>query len=295
LIVASPAAHLAAFAGAPPTVPDPPNDRMGLDAPALAVDRFSDLAARRLRRSALPSLPGPDAPVDLDAPVFLRPIEGSDGVRRYCYDLDLRPAEPGRFYVFYDALGSYVLTQFPVVDRVPGDPAYSDLWDVWKVTIPPGFPGDNRIRDIATLEALLRDPASGFTVKRTGSLLNAPIVPEGSRASMKADNRDGEAALMHAWYRGKRAAYFYFEQYLTSEGRAPVSEMRLRQPVDPVSAPVSERPGGLPVVTAMPGLPAYSPLVRLVLPNGKRLYDEPLNCPVVGRPGPPAERASSQR
>src|SRR5262249_8336233 len=160
------------------------------------------------------NLPAPGAPIDLDTAPFLRSIEGPDGVRRQCYDLDLRPAVPARVYVFYDPLGNGILSQFPVIDKVPGDPGYSDILDICKVTIPAGFPGEHRIRDLATVEALLRDPRSGFKVTRTGSLLNAPIVPEGSRASMKADNRDGEAALMTVWYRGKRARYLYFEQYL---------------------------------------------------------------------------------
>ncbi|HZE88749.1 MAG TPA: hypothetical protein VE404_04330, partial [Verrucomicrobiae bacterium] len=42
-----------------------PADAPGVDAPALAVDRFSDEAGTLFRRSAVPGLPGPGEPIDL--------------------------------------------------------------------------------------------------------------------------------------------------------------------------------------------------------------------------------------
>jgi hypothetical protein len=266
--------------GATSAAPPPPS--FGLDAPLLAVDRFSEKAATRLRRDRVPGLPGPNEPIHLDAPPFLVEVTGPGDRRGRCYDLDQRPARPNRFYVFYDRVGNYVLTQFPIVDVAPGDPGYSDLWDIWKVTVPDTFKPDNTLRDLAALDRLLADPASGYTAERTGALLNGPIVPEGSTALLKAEHRDGAAALRYAWYRGRRAPYLYFEQTLRPKGEeAPVSTMTL---AGNASTPA---PGGLagrgPArVAALPGDPGYSPLHRLVAPDGRPLFDAPVNCPVVG-------------
>src|SRR5262245_2095535 len=72
-----------------PREPEPPD--YGLSAPLLEVDRFSDAAASRLRRSALSTLPGPNEPIDLDKAPFLVRVQAG-GRQRFCYDLDDRPA-----------------------------------------------------------------------------------------------------------------------------------------------------------------------------------------------------------
>jgi hypothetical protein len=259
----------------------------GMDAPLLKVDRFSDSAATLLRRSKVPGLPGPGQPIHLDEPPFLVPLTARGGGAMGCYNLDVRPAEPARFYVFYDTAGNYVLTQFPVVDVAPGDPGYTDLWDIWKVTVPAGFPLDNSIRDRETVERLLKDPHSGYTAERTGALLNGPIVPDGSTALHKAEGRDGAATLRYAWYRGKRAPYLYFEQKVRIEGdRAPVGEMVLdgpgTNPLPPSLALLTAGRTGTLSLEILPPAPGYSPLRRLIDHDGKPLLDGMINCPVAG-------------
>jgi hypothetical protein len=261
---------------------------LGMDAPLLKVDRFSDSAATLLRRSRVPGLPGPGQPIHLDESPFLVPLTAKGWGAASCYNLDVRPAEPARFYVFYDTAGNYVLTQFPVVDIAPGDPGYTDLWDIWKVTVPAGFPLDNSIRDRETVERLLKDAHSGYTAERTGALLNGPIVPEGSTARHKAEGREGPATLRYAWCRGKRAPYLYFEQKLRIQGeRAPVGEMILEardgsQPLPPaLSVLTAGKPEALTLAT-LPGDPGYSPLRRLLGPDGKSVLEGIINCPVVG-------------
>jgi hypothetical protein len=271
-----------------------PGGSFGLDAPLLEVDRFSDRAATRLKRSLVPGLPGPNQPIHLDDAPFLVRLSAPGGASAACYDLDVRPAEPARFYVFYDVAGNYILTQFPVVDVAPGDPGYSDLWDIWKVTVPVGFPQDNSIRDLETLERMLKDPASGIRADRTGALLNGPIVPEGSTAQHKAERREGAATMRYVWYRGKRAPYLYFEQKLRIQGdQAPVGEMILQTPP---SAPAPALPGvpspalstvplgisGTLRIDVLPGESGYSPLRRLLGPDGKPLLEGAINCPVAG-------------
>jgi hypothetical protein len=248
----------------------PPAQDFGLTAPLLAVDRFSEKAATRLRRDRVRGLPGPNEPIRIDAPPFLLEVTGPGGRKARCYDLDVRPARPARFYVFYDAQGNYVLTQFPIVDVAPGDPGYTDLWDLWKVTVPAGFPPDNSLRDMTALERLLSDKESGYKAERSGALLNGPIVPEGSSAAMKADRRDGAAALRYVWYRGRRAPYLYFEQMLRIAGEmSPVASMTISG-------------AGAISVSALPGDPGYSPLWRVSDADGRPLYEQTLNCPVVG-------------
>jgi hypothetical protein len=271
---------------AAPLTVTPPAQDFGLTAPLLSVDRFSTVAATRLRRDRMRGLPGPNEPIRLDAPPFLLDVTGPGGRKARCYDLDLRPARPARFYVFYDAQGNYLLTQFPIVDVAPGDLGYTDLWDLWKVTVPPGFPAVNSLRDMTTLEKLLADKESGFSAVRTGALLNGPIVPEGSSASMKADRRDGAAALRYVWYRGKRAPYLYFEQTLRIAGEmSPVASMTITPPAgtEPGSRPADAIAGARAIaVSALPGDGGYSPLWRVSDADGRPLLDEPLNCPVVG-------------
>lgn len=270
---------------APLTVTPPPQD-FGLTAPLVAVDRFSEKAATRLRRDRVRGLPGPNEPIRLDAPPFLLEVTGPGGRKARCYDLDLRPARPARFYVFYDVQGNYILTQFPIVDVVPGEPGYTDIWDLWKVTVPQGVPADNSLRDMATLERLLGDKESGYIAERTGALLNGPIVPEGSSASTKADRRDGAAALRYVWYRGKRAPYLYFEQTLRIAGEmSPVASLTITPPVGAEAksqAALAPAVAGAMAVSALPGDPGYSPLWRVSDSDGRSLYEEPLNCPVVG-------------
>jgi hypothetical protein len=259
----------------PTTAPAPANEAFGFDAPLLEVDRFSDRAATLLRRSARHDLPAPNAPIRLDAPPFLRDVVTADGRKAQCYVLDMRPNEPPRFYVFYDAIGNYILTQFPVVDVAPGDPGYSDVWDLWKVIVPDGFKPNNWVRDMETLRKLIRDSNSGYVAERTGALLNGPIVPEGSTAQRKAERRGGAAALRYVWYKGRRAPYLYFEEKLRlTENRTPTAK---------VKAPGGALPAeGALEVDSLAGDTGYSPLRVLVGADGVALPGPPLDCPVVG-------------
>jgi hypothetical protein len=265
-----------ASAPAPTAATAPPKADFGFDAPLLEVDRFSDRAATLLKRSARPDLPAPNAPIRLDASPFLREVVTPDGRKAQCYLLDRRPAVPPRFYVFYDATGNYILTQFPVVDVAPGDPDYSDVWDLWKVTVPDNFKPDNWIRDMETLRKLIRDPDSGYVAERTRALLNGPIVPEGSTAQRKAERRGGAATLRYVWYRDKRAPYLYFEEKLRIQNdKAPTSKVTAKGGSLP--------PDGSPLeVDTLPGDASYSPMRVLVDADGKEMPGPPLNCPVVG-------------
>src|SRR5688500_3875496 len=70
-------------------------------APRAHVDRFSDLAGTLFRRSAMPSLPGRDEPIDLDQPPFVTHGLGPSGQRVRYYNFDVMPESPAPIYVLF--------------------------------------------------------------------------------------------------------------------------------------------------------------------------------------------------
>jgi hypothetical protein len=264
------------------TPPVPAPEDLGLTAPLLPVDRFSDPAGTLLRRSQDPSLPKANEAFALDDPRFALAVVGPGGATARCYNLDVRPAKPNRYYVFYDRIGNYRLAQFPVIAKAPGDPGYSDLWDIWKVITPDSFKEKNWIRDAATVEKLLADKASGYTAASTGIYLNAPVVPEGTTAGNKAEGREGRATRLFAWYEGMRAPFLYFEGSLrlAADGTIPVSTLKLTSAKRswPSDAPVS--------ASSWPKGEGYSPLAKIVDRTGRPVTPGTVNCPIVGTAAP---------
>ena len=265
--------------GKNPKLPTPAD--LGLTAPFVSVDRFSDAAGTLLRRSADPALPKPNEPFSLDDPRFTIPVVGPAGSTARCYDLDVRPARPNRYYVFYDSLNNYRIGQFPVIDSVPGDPGYSDLWDIWKVVTPDAFHETNWVRDAATVERLLADPSSGYAGASTGIYLNAPVVPEGTTADHKGEGRAGRATLLYAWYRGRRAPFLYLEGsfHLGTDGTVPVGKL--------ISGDGGAWPPKSPLASmSWPKHPGYSPLARIEDASGRPIVPGSINCPLVGTSAP---------
>lgn len=72
-----------------------------------------------------------------------------------------------------DGTPQIVEGQHNVVDVVPGDPGYSDLWQVNFVTVPDDYEPDS-ITSKADIDA------SGYPVEATNMLVNCPIVPAGT-------------------------------------------------------------------------------------------------------------------
>ncbi len=258
------------------------DDDLGLTAPLVAVDRFSDEAGTLFRRSKDKTLPAPNAPFSLDDKRFVVPVTGADGVAGRCYNLDVRPARPHRYYVFYDTIGNYRLGQFPVIDTIPGDPGYSDLWDIWKIVTPNSFREINWVRDAETVEKLLADPSAGYEARSTGIFLNAPVVPEGTTAAMKGEGREGAASIFYAWYKGKRAPFLYLEGrfHLTEQGTVPTGTLVApgRTTAWPPHTPLSG--------AAWPQRGAYAPLVAVETADKRPLIEGFLNCPIVGTATP---------
>jgi len=233
-------------------------------APTASIDRFSDKAGHLQVRTATNGLPGPNRAVDFDQGPFITQGLGPDGrVVRY-YNFDVQPTTPAPIYVlFREGESAPVSGQLNVVDAIPGDPGYNDFWQVIKVTVPKGYAANT----ITSLDEI-RD--AGFTLTPTSTLVNCPIVPQGSTARLRAG---GESADLHrGWYRGRIVFYFTFEERAlttTRAGAVPISPIFVTFNVNP------DQPNGGPssgfrteagsnqthnVVQTVPASEAYSPL-----------------------------------
>ena len=92
-----------------------------------------------------------------------------------------------------DGSPNFVEGQHNVVDVVPGDSGYSDLWQVMLVTVPEGYTPDS----ITSLQELNN---AGYDVTATDILVNCPIVPEGTTL-------EGGEPLTQGWYQGEEVYY----------------------------------------------------------------------------------------
>lgn len=96
-----------------------------------------------------------------------------------------------------DGAPQFVDGQHNVIDVVPGDEGYSDLWEVHLLTVPDGYKADS----ITSKEEV---DAAGFETTIPGLLVNCPVVPAGSTL-------EGGEELTQGWYRGRRVYYPDFD------------------------------------------------------------------------------------
>src|SRR5262249_19493512 len=137
----------------------PPLRAAALDpdmAPVQAVDRFSDAGGMLFRRSADPTLPMPNQPINMDGGPFITPGLGPAGQRVAYYNFDVQPAVPAPIFVLVGADGKPVPGQLNLIDTVPGDPGASDFWRVTMVRPPAGYQA-NAITSVAALNKLVND------------------------------------------------------------------------------------------------------------------------------------------
>jgi hypothetical protein len=90
-----------------------------------------------------------------------------------------------------------VAVQHNIVDFVPGDPGYSDLWQVNFVTVPANYIA-NTVRSLDDVQK------AGYPIKATDQLVNCPVVPLNSSLA------EGTPGLTKGWYKGKEVHYFDF-------------------------------------------------------------------------------------
>jgi hypothetical protein len=234
-------------------------------AAVVSVDRFSDQAGMLFRRSDNPGLPGPNEAINFDsgAPFITRGLGPSGSSVQY-YNFDVQPTTPAPIYVlFRSGASSPVDGQMNIVDVIPGDAGYNDFWQVYKVTVPDGYVANS----ITSASQIFAD---GLTIEATSTVVNCPVVPDGSTASQRySGNTTG---LVSGWYKGRVVKYFVFEEAmleLTQSSMVPLSDILVCFNINP------DQTGGGPasgfktedgsdqthnVVQTIPGQPDYSPL-----------------------------------
>ena len=241
--------------------------RMAMDPMAArmaVIDRFSAAAGHLQMRDAMNHLPGANAPVDFDQPPFVTTGFGPHGETVMYYNFDAQSTTPAPIYVLFRAgESSPVQNQLNIVDVIPGDKGYNDFWQVYKVTVPVDYIANS----IGSLQGL-KD--AGYPMAATSTIVNCPVVPDGSTAAHRLSGND--TGLHSGWYRNMVVKYFNFSEaplMVASDGTVPVSPIYVAFNVNPGMAN-----GGPPsgfkmvagsmqthnVVATLPGDPDYSPL-----------------------------------
>ncbi len=231
-------------------------------APQAVIDRFSGDAGTLFVRDGSNGLPGPNQPIDFDQGPFITTGLGPEGqVVRY-YNFDVQPLAPAPIFVlFREGEDTPVAGQLNIVDVIPGDEGYNDFWHVIKVTVPSDYVANTVTSAAAVVEA-------GYAQEPTDMLVNCPIVPAGSTASLR--HGGGSSDLVQGWYKGQVVNYFTFEEKaLTTTGNVPVSPIYVTFNIAP------GEPGGGPgsgfvteegtaqthnVLQTIPSDAGYSPL-----------------------------------
>jgi hypothetical protein len=231
-------------------------------APIAAVDRFSDKAAHLQLRTPSNHLPGPNEPVDFDTgPFITQGLSPSTGKPVRYYNFDVQTTTPATVYVLYrEGEDKPVAGQLAIIDTLPGEMGYNDFRQVWKVTVPKDYAA-NTIADAGTLKD------AGYKMEQTQILRNMPVVPDKSTAKARLNGESGE--LKRAWYQGKVAKFFSFDEAPLSGSGVPLSPIYVTFNVNPgqpnggpgsgfKSEPGSEQTHNVPAT--LPGDAGYSPL-----------------------------------
>ncbi len=244
-----------------------PGPMMAMDpmkAEHVSVDRFSAAAGHLQVRDAMNGLPGPNQPVDFDKGPFVTTGLGPKGETVMYYNFDVQSTTPAPIYVLFRAgESSPVDGQLNIVDVIPGDPGYSDFWQINKVTVP----ADYKANTVGSLPAI-KD--AGYPIAKIDMLVNCPIVPDGSTATRRLNGND--TGLHSGWYRNKEVFYFTFNEAnlkVDENGMVPTSPIYVTFNVNPgmaMGGPASgfkTVPGTMQthnVVATLPGDMHYSPL-----------------------------------
>jgi hypothetical protein len=270
--------------------------------PIASVDRFSDAFAHLFKRSANPSFPAPNAPINCDQGPFITHGLGPNGEKVAYYNFDVLPTTPAPIYVLFSG-NAQVQGQLNIIDVLPGDPGYNDFWEIVKVTVPANYIA-NSVTSLAEIRA------AGFATTATNMLVNCPVVPAGSTATLRYTSES--SSLQRGWYRDQVVQYFSFDERAlaaTSAGTVPVAPILVAFNVDPSSTnPMSGPPSGFVtepgsmqthnVISTLPTDSAYSPLWAVsaykstsfsAVSNWKTAIQAPVaasglgdvNCPVV--------------
>lgn len=253
----------------PPNGSEPYNPAIDPNmAEKVSIDRFSPDFGHLFVRDGSNGLPEANTPVDFDQEPFITKGLGPNGEKVQYYNFDVLPVESAPIFVlFKEGESDPVDGQLNIVNVVPGDEHYNDFWHVHKVTVPSGYVA-NTVTSLSELMAM------NYPTVRTNLIVNCPVVPEGSTASLRfiPENSSG---LIRGWYKDKVVYYFDFSEKqllvdLPAEGHpdVPISEILVSFNINP------GEPGGGPpsgfvtedgsqthnVVQTLPSDDDYSPL-----------------------------------
>ena len=251
--------------GASPKNPD--------NAEIVSIDRFSADAGHLQVRNASNGLPAANASVNFDNGPFITIGLTSDGKIASYYNFDIHPSTPAPIYVLYKKNQSQqVQGQLNIVNVIPGDKDYNDFWQVNKVTVPDDYVANT----VTSLQEIMN---AGWQIEETNQLVNCPIVPKGSTASLRFSGTDN--GLTRGWYNGRVVYYFNFSEkalQVTSSGEIPIASIYVSFNVNPGETgggPTSgfmTEPGSSQthnVVTVVPTDAAYSPLWKVIVYDNK--------------------------
>ena len=229
----------------------------------VSVDRFSPAAGHLMVRDASNGLPVADAAVNFDQSPFITKGKGPAGQNVEYYNFDVQPVDPAPIYVlFKEGSDTPVPNQLNIINVLPGETGYNDFWLVNKVTVPSSYLAN----EIASVDDI---QARGYLVEATTTIVNCPVVPEGSTATKRIGG--GSPGLIKGWYKEKIVSYFSFEEkaITASGGNVPVSPIYVCFNINPDQA------GGGPasgfkteagteqthnVIATLPSSAGYSPL-----------------------------------
>jgi hypothetical protein len=185
----------------------------------VSIDRFSAAAGHLMLRSSGNTLPAANVAVNFDVAPFITHGLDRTGANVTYYNFDVQPSAPGNIYVFFKSGATTPIAgQNNIIPTIPGDAGYSDFWLVNKVTVP-----DSYVPNSITSEAAVL--ASGYTLTKTNSIVNCPVVPFGSTASRSSVSGTA-SALTLGWYKDMAVAYYTFSEAAvttTSAGLVPLS------------------------------------------------------------------------
>lgn len=256
------------------------NSPMGADgtdpdkATEALIDRFSDDAGHLQKRSASPSLPGPNEAVNFDQGPFITQGLGPNGEDVKYYNFDVQPTKPAPIYVPMKR-GAPVPNQLNIVGVIPGDAGYNDFWQVVAVSVPDSYVANT----LTSADAVM---AAGYPMQTTDTLVNCPIVPAGSTASLRDSDDTSGPGLTRGWYEGEVVHYFNFGE--KAGGLKAVGGMVPTSPIwvtfnDDSAGPASgfkTEPGTSQTHNVTGSLPAgddYSPLWN-VTPYSNQHFDQ---------------------
>ena len=199
------------------------------------IDRFSSMAGHLFVRDSSSNFPGPNEPITMDQGPFITRGFGPEGQLVTYYNFDTQPTEPAPIYVLVrEGESSPVEGQLNIVEVIPEDSGYNDFWEVNMVTVPQNYVAN-------TVTSYDQIASEGYPIQKTKTLVNCPIVPQGSTANLRYINESN--GLVRGWYKGMVVFYFNFsEKALMTSDRdmVPTSPIYVSFNINP------DQPGGGP-------------------------------------------------